>query len=190
MDIESYLGVIAPFAGNFAPRNWMTCSGQLLSIQQNQALFALLGVTYGGNGVQNFGLPNLNGRVPVGQSAQQPLGQMAGSENVTLTTLNLPTHTHGATAEATVVLQSSTTAAASEQPAADATLAQAQGASGRTGVTVQIYAPAPGSVQLPVQASLQVTLGLSGQNLPTGVVQPFLALTQCICTQGVFPSRN
>ncbi|MNN82488.1 hypothetical protein D3C81_1994260 [compost metagenome] len=57
-------------------------------------------------------------------------------------------------------------------------------------MTVQIYAPAPGSVELPAQASLQVTLGLSGQNLPTDVVQPFLALTQCICTQGLYPSRN
>ncbi|MCY1271206.1 Phage Tail Collar Domain protein [compost metagenome] len=190
MDIESYLGVIAPFAGNFAPRNWMTCSGQLLSIQQNQALFSLLGVTYGGNGVQTFGLPNLNGRVPVGQSSQHPLGQMAGSENVTLTTVNLPVHNHGATAEATVVLQSSTAAAAASQPAADTTLAQAQGSEGRSSVTVQIYAPAPGSVELPAQASLQVTLGLSGQNLPTDVVQPFLALTQCICTQGLYPSRN
>lgn len=190
MDIESYLGVIAPFAGNFAPRNWMTCGGQLLPIQQNQALFSLLGVTYGGNGVQTFGLPNLNGRAAVGQSSQHLLGQSGGTENVTLTLANLPTHTHGATAEATVVLQASSTAAAAGQPAADSTLAQSQGFEGRTPLTVQIYAPAPGSIELPAQASLQVELGISGQNLPTGVVQPFLALTQCICTQGVYPSRN
>jgi microcystin-dependent protein len=190
MDIDSYLGVIAPFAGNFAPRNWMTCSGQLLPLQQNQALFALLGTTYGGNGMQTFGLPNLNGRAALGQGGQHVLGQMAGTESITLSGANLPMHGHVASAEATVVLQASGTAASASLPAAESTLAQSLGSDGRSSLTVQIYAPAPGSVELPAQASLQVQLGLSGQSLPSNVVQPFLALTQCICTQGVFPSRN
>lgn len=190
MDIESYLGAIAPFAGNFAPRNWMTCSGQLLPVQQNTAMFSLLGVTYGGNGTQTFGLPNLSGRTAIGQGGQHPLGQMAGSEYTTLTSLNLPQHSHEATAEATVVLQASSAAATASQADPDTTLALAQGNEGRTSVTVQIYAPAPGSVELPARAGLEITLGVSGQNLPVGVVQPFLALTPCICTQGIYPSRD
>lgn len=190
MDIDSYMGVIAPFAGNFAPRNWMTCSGQLLAIAQNSALFALLGTTYGGNGTNTFALPNLGGRMAVGENAQHPLGMVAGTENITLISTNLPTHNHGSTAEATVVLQESTAAATLSQGTAEDTLALAQGAFGRDNVDVRIYAPAPGNVEMAVEATLQVQLGLAGGSLPINIQQPYLALTQCICVQGVFPSRE
>lgn len=190
MDIYSYMGAIAPFAGNFAPRNWMTCNGQLVAIAQNSALFALLGVTYGGNGTNTFALPNLGGRMAMGANDQHPLGMVSGTENVSLTANNLPTHSHDASAEATIVLQESTAAATLSTGAAVDTLALAQGALGRDSVDVRIYGPAPGTVEMAAGASLQAQLALAGGSLPTSIQQPYLALTQCICVQGLFPSRN
>jgi microcystin-dependent protein len=168
----------------------MTCSGQLVAIAQNSALFALLGTTYGGNGTITFALPNLGGRMAVGQDAQHPLGMVGGTENVTLTSNNLPMHSHGTSAEVTVVLQESAAAATLSQGAAGGTLASAEGAYGRDSATVRIYAPAPGNVEMAAGATLQVQLGLAGENFPVSVQQPYLALTQCICVQGIFPSRN
>ena len=100
--MDSFIGTIILFAGNFAPRGWAFCQGQLLPIQQYTAVFSLLGTTYGGNGVQTFGLPNLQGRVPVGSGSgaglsKVDLGQMLGTENVTLLTTQIPAHTHPTT---------------------------------------------------------------------------------------------
>src|SRR5215472_14207563 len=99
-----FLGEIFMFAGNFAPRGYALCNGQLMSIQQNTALFSILGTTYGGNGTTTFALPDLRGRSPIG-TGQGPgltdivLGEMAGTENVTLTTNNMPSHTHSLNAD-------------------------------------------------------------------------------------------
>ncbi|MCP1625274.1 phage tail protein [Pseudomonas nitroreducens] len=190
MDVDSYMGVVAPFAGSFAPRNWMICNGQQMSISQNQTLYALLGTTYGGDGVNTFWLPNLGGRAGIGQNANYPLGAQAGTEHTTLTTAQMPIHSHGAIAEATVLLQQSGNAASASQATTSDTLAQSVGVAGRDAVTVQIYGPAPGSVQLPAQGQLNVTLAVAGGSLPVSILQPYLALNQCICTVGVFPSRN
>jgi microcystin-dependent protein len=97
---DPYLGEVAMFAGNFAPRGWAKCEGQLLPISSNNALFSLLGTTYGGNGSTNFALPDLRGRVPMGVGggpgrSVRNLGEVTGSEGSTLTTGNLPSHTHG-----------------------------------------------------------------------------------------------
>lgn len=92
---EPYLGEIKLFPFAFAPKGWALCEGQILPISQNQALFALLGTTYGGNGTTNFALPDLRGRVPMHSgNGPVPLGQKAGAETVTLTLANLPAHTH------------------------------------------------------------------------------------------------
>ena len=97
---EPYLGDVRMFGGNFAPRTWAFCDGRLLSISQNSALYSLLGTTYGGDGITTFALPDLRGRVPVGQG-QAPglsnyvMGQRAGTEQVTLLMSNLPSHNHG-----------------------------------------------------------------------------------------------
>ncbi|KJJ97812.1 tail protein [Pseudomonas sp. 21] len=190
MDVDSYIGVVAPFAGSFAPKNWMTCNGQQIRIAQNQALYSLLGTLYGGDGINSFCLPNLGGRVAVGQSANLPLGASAGEEQINLLTSNLPYHTHGATAEATVLLQQSGSAASASQATTSDTLAQSVGATGRDTVTVQIYGPAPGTVGIPAQGQLGVTVANAGSSYPTPLMQPYLALTQCICAFGVFPSRN
>jgi microcystin-dependent protein len=91
---ESYLGEIRMFAGNFAPQGWDLCNGQLLSIAENEALFVLLGTTYGGDGQTTFGLPDLRGRVPIHVGPNYNLGAKGGTETVTLTANQMPTHTH------------------------------------------------------------------------------------------------
>jgi microcystin-dependent protein len=103
MDVEPYLGEIRMFGGNFAPQGWALCQGQLLPINQNEALFTLVGTTYGGDGVTTFGLPNLQSRIPVhnGTGTGLPpvvLGQQAGSETVTFSSSNMPAHTHNVNA--------------------------------------------------------------------------------------------
>src|SRR5215510_8922011 len=100
--MDAFIGMIVMFGGNFAPRGWAFCNGQLLSIAQNTALFSILGTTYGGNGQTTFALPNLQGRVAIhpGQSpgtSNYVLGESAGTESVTLTTNQMPMHTHAAT---------------------------------------------------------------------------------------------
>ncbi|WP_284638160.1 phage tail protein [Paenibacillus silviterrae] len=103
---ESYLGEIRMFAGNFAPQGWALCNGQLMSIAENEALFALLGTTYGGDGQTTFALPDLRGRLPIHPSTDYALGSQGGTETVTLLSNQLPVHTHTAnasTAEATDV---------------------------------------------------------------------------------------
>ncbi|MCR8846361.1 tail fiber protein [Paenibacillus sp. SC116] len=91
---EPYLGEIRMFAGNYAPTGWALCNGQLLSIAENEALFILVGNTYGGDGQTTFGLPNLQSRIPIHRSTKYPLGNLGGTETVTLTTGQLPAHTH------------------------------------------------------------------------------------------------
>src|SRR6187551_576055 len=100
--MESFIASIILFAGNFAPRGWAFCQGQILSIAQNTALFSILGTTFGGNGQTTFALPDLRGRVPMhwGQGpglTNRTLGEIGGTENVTLTVNNLPSHTHVST---------------------------------------------------------------------------------------------
>lgn len=99
---ESYLGEIRMFAGNFAPQGWALCNGQLLNIAEHEALFALLGTTYGGDGQTTFALPDLQGRVPVHPNPQYPRGTKGGSETVTLVLDQLPQHTHLANANNTI----------------------------------------------------------------------------------------
>ncbi|MFB4330057.1 phage tail protein [Paenibacillus sp. CR_12] len=91
---ESYLGEIRMFAGNFAPQGWALCNGQLLSISENEALFALLGTTYGGDGQTTFALPDLQGRIPIHKNVAHPVGEKGGTESVTLTLNQMPQHTH------------------------------------------------------------------------------------------------
>lgn len=175
--MDPFLGEIRMFAGNFAPRGWATCDGQILPIAQNTALFSLLGTTYGGNGQTTFALPDLRGRVPVhvGQGpglSPYSLGQSAGSENVTLTSGQMPGHTH------TLNASSAGGDAGSPQNAVSAMVTDTQGnafngytASPNTTMSPQAIAPA-------------------GGNQPHANIQPFLCLTFIIALEGIFPSRN
>ena len=175
---QPFVGEIRMFAGNYAPAGWMQCNGQLLPIDENEALFSIIGTTYGGDGQQTFALPNLQGRLPVhqgtGPGGQQFFpGQIAGSETVTLTTGQIPIHSHPLQA----------TNAEPSNPAANAIPAMAT-SSGQPGL--QIYgAPADGPTTLHPS-----TLQPYGGNLPHNNMQPSLCVTFIIALFGIFPSPN
>lgn len=168
---EPYLGEIRMFGGNFAPRGWMFCDGSILSIAQNDALFALLGTTYGGDGQETFQLPDLRGRVPVHVgSTIGPLGTVTGTETVTLTSAQVPAHTHP--------LVASTATATSTSPAGNV-LAQANVAG------VQIFMPTPASG---ASSSMATTPG--GGSQPHDNMMPFRCITFIIAVEGIFPSQG
>jgi len=163
---DPYLSEIRVFSFAFPPKNWALCNGQLLPINQNQALFSLLGTTYGGNGQTTFALPNLQGRVPIHFGAGHSLGEQGGEQAHTLTQAELPTHTHavraGSTAGASRLLAGNLLAAAPD-----------------------LYAN-PGSLT-PEHASSVTSVG--GGQAHTNL-QPFLTLSYCIALIGIFPSPN
>ncbi|GAA0501874.1 phage tail protein [Deinococcus depolymerans] len=164
---EPFLAEIRPVSFNFAPRGWALCNGQLLPINQNQALFSLLGTTYGGDGRTTFALPNLQSRAPIHTGPSNPLGTLQGEENHTLTTSELPRHTHA--------LAASTGGGASVTPAGSL-LAAPQG---------PLYAPGPPDVTL-TAASVTVT----GGSQPHNNLPPYLVINYIIALMGIFPSRN
>lgn len=180
--MEPFIGQICLFPYNFAPRGWAFCNGQILSISQYTALFSLLGTTYGGNGQTTFALPDLRGRVPV-SSGQGPglsnydLGQVGGSEGVTLNVNQLPSHNH--------MLMGSGNAATVNSLNGNV-LASSNGTTGdEQAVGVNTYTTA-GSPATADPSSISQT----GGNQPAPIVQPYLAMNYCIALEGIFPSRN
>jgi len=169
---EPYVGEIRIFAGNYAPRGYALCWGQLLSVQQNTALFALLGTQYGGNGTTTFGLPDLRGRAPLGQG-QGPgltpyvMGEQTGSESVSLVSTQMPSHNH--------TLQTRNIAA---------NHSNANGAMLAVGKD-KVYAPPPSATLMSLQS-----LSIAGTGAPHDNMQPFLAINFIIALVGVFPPRN
>ena len=175
------MGMIALFGFNFAPKGWMVCNGQLLSIAQNSALFSLLGTTYGGDGQTTFALPNLQSRVPLGMGtgpglSNYQIGQQGGSENVTMNTSQMPQHNHMLTGSGN---------AATVSDLRGSVLASTNGAQGENPVAVNAYAPAGNAVVADPSA-----ISPAGGNQPMPVMQPYLAMNYCIAVQGIFPSRN
>lgn len=166
---EPFMGEIKIVSFTFAPKGWALCNGQLLPINQNQALFSLLGTTYGGNGQTTFALPNLQARVPIGAGSTHSLGEQGGQDNHTLTSSELPPHTHQ--------LLASTNAAVSDGPSTDQVLA--------TSVGSPAYAPAQNLVSMDPGA-----LSSAGGNQPHENHQPYLTLNFCIALQGIYPSQN
>ena len=166
-----FLGEIRTFGFNFAPTGWALCTGQLLPISQNAALFALLGTMYGGNGTTNFGLPDLQGRVPVHRATNGSFvqGAKGGTETVTLTAPMMPGHNHA--------LLGTTTTANARAP--DSALATSDVA------TDYYYSPPSNAVTLN-----SGSIGPAGGNQPHTNLQPFLVINYCIALQGIFPSRN
>ena len=167
---EPFLAEIRILSFQFAPKGWALCNGQLLPINQNQALFSLLGTTYGGDGRVNFALPNLQGRTPVHDGDGLTLGQTGGAEAVALAQVELPTHTHGLVATADVT--------SSADPAGRVPAKKARFGSDIYGVPTNPTTLAPGSVS-PAGGS-QAHLNM----------QPFLTLNFVIALQGIFPSPN
>lgn len=188
--MEGYIGEIRWFSANFAPRFWMYCQGQILSIASNTALFSILGTTYGGNGTTTFALPDFRGRVAVGTGTGAglqvfDLGQTGGSETNTLTTANMPSHTH--TAIGTVHADSGSPTANSP---VDNFPATSIGRDSTTGSSVQVNMYSPTSDSQGNSAGVQVTIGNNGGNLPMNNIQPSLGMGFIICVQGIFPSRG
>jgi microcystin-dependent protein len=188
MSIEPYISELALFPFNFAPKGWALCQGQLLPINQNQALFALIGTTYGGNGQTTFALPDLRGRVPLG-FGQGPAtsyfpGERAGAEAVTLSASNLPPHVHAIDAnELTGTVSCSTAAANQRTPSGGVPAVEA------VGVTAMYSSEAPDSNMRAGSVSVATTSGASGGGQPHSNMQPYLVLNYCIALVGVFPSR-
>lgn len=169
--MDPFLGEIKMVGFNFAPVGWALCDGQLLSIAQNTALFSLLGTTYGGDGVRTFALPDLRGRVPVHQGQGPGLspyntGQAAGSETVTLTTNQMPTHTH----------QANASSSGATQPTPQGNV----WAASRT----DLYNATPNAA-MSTQA-----IGTAGGSQPHPNIQPYLCVNFIIALQGVYPSRS
>ncbi len=173
--MEGYIAEIRNFAGNFPPRGWLFCNGSLQSIAQNTALFSLVGTTYGGDGQTTFGIPDLRSRLAVGTGngpglSGKVLGEMAGSENVTLTTANMPAHIHA--------MNASSDTASVGTPAGNSL-----GANARGGITPF----APGNTS---QVAMGSTTGSVGSNSPVNTIQPYLGMNYIICVEGIYPSRN
>lgn len=174
------------FGGNFAPRGWALCEGQLLPISSHTALFSILGTTYGGDGRTTFGLPDLRGRAPIGNGSgpglsPRQLGEKGGSETNTLQTVHLPAHNHAAALN--VSSADATQSAATE----NSTIATPGTLSGRTFTATQGFNAGTPDVTMNA-ASVQT--GMTGGNQPVNNVQPFLAINYIIALEGTYPSRN
>ena len=170
---EPFLGEIRMFGFNFAPQGWAMCNGQILPISQNTALFSLLGTQYGGNGQTTFALPDLRGRVAI-HEGQGPglspytIGQVGGSESVTLLSSQLPAHNHPFTPPCNT-----------DDPSAGSPKNNFPATVGNP-----IYATT-------TNATMGAgTTGLSGGGQPFPILQPYLVINFCIALQGIFPSRN
>jgi microcystin-dependent protein len=212
--MDPFIGEIKSVGFSFAPTGYGLCQGQLMPIQQNQALFALLGITFGGNGTSTFGLPNLSGRVPVGQG-QLPggdvyeRGETGGVEHASLTNAQLPVHTHTAITSVTpniANLTATTTIHAVTSPAATSavptgnfltvgvtggttpTAIKPYGASGTD--TTMASGMAVTSLSGSVTATAQTAINTAGGSLPVSLLQPYLVVTYIIAFVGIFPTRN
>ena len=162
-----YLGELRIFSFSFAPRGWALCNGQLLPINQNQALFSILGTTYGGNGTTNFALPNLQGRVPMHTATAYPLGSTGGEDSHQLTAAEIPGHTHQANG--------------STKPA------NTRSITGNVWATTSTnqYAMGSATTNLNPAAIADTGSGAAHENRP-----PMLGLNICIALTGIYPSRS
>lgn len=200
---DPYMGEIRMVAFSFAPYGWALCQGQLLPLTQNQALFALLGTVYGGNGVATFGLPNLAGRSPVGTGtgaglSSIELGQFAGAESFTMTGAQLPMHTHPAvippmSLTTSVSVPASTAATGGVVAPGPTTVLGEVSTGGRTSDLYNTTTPnttlAPFNATVPFPQTT-VPVGMAGSGLPMPLRNPYVGLNFCIALQGVFPTRG
>lgn len=184
---EPFLGQVEVFSFNFPPKGWTTCSGQLLSIQQNAALFALLGTMYGGDGRVNFGLPDLRGRVPVGWGqghglSPYDLGQKGGEEAHTLITQEMAAHNHSFNVDTNNPASNNTNV-----PSTSVVLGNTVGKLSGSANPFNLYLYTSGA---PAGTLDPHSIGLSGGGQAHNNIMPYLALNFCISLIGIFPSRN
>lgn len=200
---EPYLGEIRIFAFDYPPVYWADCNGQLVQISQNQALYALLGTRYGGNGTTTFGLPDLQGRLPMHLGngpglTPRILAQKGGAEQVTITTNQMPAHTHAVqtattltqTAQATATLVGATDSANANSPEGN-NLAAGTNLYRSSPRTLKNMAASSIAVTQPAfSANTTVNIANNGGGHPTPTMPPFMVLRFCIALQGLFPQRD
>ena len=162
-----YIGEVRLFAGNFAPNGWSFCNGSTLAISEFAALFDLIGTTYGGDGVNTFALPNLSGRVPIHQGNSYTIGEILGSETVTLTLGNLPVHSHAPVGSASPASQS------------------LPGGYDLAVTTAPSYGPAPANSMM-----ADTAVSMQGGSLPHDNMAPFVCMSYIISLYGIFPSQS
>jgi microcystin-dependent protein len=172
--MEGVIGEIIMFAGNFAPKQWAFCMGQTISIASNTALFSILGTTYGGNGTTTFMLPNFQSRMPVGAGsgpglASYSLGQMGGTETITLNSAQMPQHSH------TVTLNCSSEKATLTTP---------------VGNFPAVTEENPGYISSNNTHMGTFSTGNNGSSQPFSIIPPVLGINFVICQYGVYPARN
>lgn len=208
--MEGTIGEIRLFAGNFSPKTWTYCSGQLLNISSNTALYAIVGTFYGGNGSSTFGIPDLRGRVAIGAGngpglTQRTLGQSGGSNSITLSVNQLATHNHqisnggaiplSGSVYAKVKVNSSAAAVGVDTPVNNYLSTDQQGngtystTPPTTPTTLNAQALSVNTSQLSVTVP-PLSAGITGGGQPYNNMKPFLGLAYIICVQGVFPPRN
>jgi microcystin-dependent protein len=178
---DQYLGEIRMVGFNFAPAGWMLCDGSLLQVSQYQALFALLGVTFGGDGIRTFGLPDLRGRSPVGMGTGPGLtditqGELEGSESVIMSQAQMPAHTH-------VLSVAGTETASTSAPSATNNVLGASGA-GQGSATIWST-----EMTSPIPLNLQ-QVGMAGGNQPLPLRNPYIGTNFIIAYEGIFPTRS
>lgn len=208
--MDDYIGMIRMFAGTFAPQGYMLCNGQTLPISQNQALYSIIGTTYGGNGTTTFNLPNLQSRVPLGSGAgnglsNRILGQMGGTENVNLTVNEIPSHNHPiapASVSGQIKIRTSDSTANSFVAFNNAIAQSAEKFTPESPPTArpQVYSTSPMFTEnnylhsesvdsSALQVNVPQSTGASGGNMPHENMPPFQVINFIICVQGLYPPR-
>lgn len=194
---DPFIGQICMFGFNFAPRGWAFCDGSLLPINQNTALFSLLGTQYGGDGRTTFALPNLQGRIPMSQGSgsgltPRTIGEIGGAESITLTTSEIPGHTHALTQPVQVAIQGEVKG--SLQTGTETSPENAVNAIPAGGRPT--YSPGMGDVTMQtIQAQSQIQpadfpLSQTGESQPHDNMPPYQVINFCIALEGIFPSRD
>jgi len=184
MSTEPFIGEVKLLAFQFAPKSYQLCAGQILAISSNTALFSLLGTTYGGNGQTTFALPDLQGRMPIGQGSgaglpSHSMGEVSGTPTVTLMTSNMPAHTH--TVNNVRVQLKASNDTADENAAAG--LYPGLAAS-------SVYTASPTPNVFTGGAVVSGSTDITGSNTPIGIMNPYLVMNYSIAIYGIFPSRN
>lgn len=207
--MDAFLGTIIAYAPSYAPRGWSFCNGQILQISQNEALYSLIGAQYGGNGSTTFALPNLNGRVPVGANmggtptgaTSYSLGQDGGIDTVSLTSANMPMHTHTAVStsnltisDLTVQMPASTSPGNTATPGNTVSLAKAVDSSDGS---ANIYTTETNTYLKPADVTggtiggeITTTINPTGSSTPFDNRQPYQAVNYIIAVEGIYPART